>query len=181
VDTKSALRTAAIVVAVVATAFGYARLADEGGPALRPGTAAPDLRLPSLAGGEVDLAAYRGRVVLLNFWATWCPPCVAEMPSLERLHRALGPEGLAVVTVSADDDVAGLRDFVKRNGITLPVLLDPDGRVAGRAYGTTAYPETFVLDGSGILLQHYVGPARWDAPEALAHFRNLLHPRVASR
>jgi peroxiredoxin len=181
VDTRGVLRTTAIVAAVVATAFGYVHLADEKGYALRPGTAAPGFRLPSLAGGEVDLAALRGRVVLLNFWATWCPPCVAEMPSLERLHRALGPEGLAVVTVSADEDVAELRDFVERHGLTVPVLLDPDGREAGRAYRTMAYPETFVLDGSGILLQHYVGPARWDAPEALAHFRSLLHPRVASR
>jgi peroxiredoxin len=178
---RNALRTAAIVGAVVATAFGYVRLADEKGYALRPGTAAPGFRLPSLAGGEVDLAAYRGRVVLLNFWATWCPPCVAEMPSRERRHRALGPEGLAVVTVSADDDVAELRGFVKQHGLTLPVLLDPDGREAGRAYRTTGYPETFVLDGSGTLLQHYVGAARWDAPEALAHFRALLRSRVASR
>jgi cytochrome c biogenesis protein CcmG, thiol:disulfide interchange protein DsbE len=178
---KSALRTAAIVAAVVATGFGYARLAEEKGYALRPGTAAPGFRLPSLEGGEVDLAAYRGKVVLLNFWATWCPPCVAEMPSLERLHRDLGPEGLAVLTVSADDDIAELRGFVKRHGLTLPVLLDPDGRNAGRAYRTTGYPETFVLDRSGILLHHYVGAARWDTPEALAHFRELLRSPAAPR
>jgi cytochrome c biogenesis protein CcmG/thiol:disulfide interchange protein DsbE len=177
---RGALRTTAIVAAVVATAFGYVRLADEKGYALRPGTAAPGFRLPSLEGGHVDLAAFRGRVVLLNFWATWCAPCVAEMPSLERLHRALGPEGLAVVTVSADDDPAALRDFVKRYGLTMPVLLDPEGSEAGRAYRTTGYPETFVLDASGILLRHYVGPARWDSPEAIAHFRGLLAARVAS-
>jgi len=178
---KDAVRTAALVAVVVAVAFGYVHLAGNKGYALRPGAQAPDFRLPSLAGGEVDLASHRGKVVLLNFWATWCPPCVAEMPSLERLHRALGPEGLAVVTVSTDEDEEVLREFVAELGLTLPVLLDPGGRVAAGAYRTTGYPETFVLDRSGVLLRHHVGPAEWDTPEALANFRELIGPDLASR
>ena len=178
---KDAVRTAALVAVVVAVAFGYVHLAGNKGYALKPGAEAPRFRLPSLAGGEVDLASHRGKVVLLNFWATWCPPCVAEMPSLERLHRALGPEGLAVVTVSTDEDEEVLREFVAELKLTLPLLLDPGGRVAEGAYRTTGYPETFVLDRSGVLLRHHVGPAEWDTPEALAHFRGLLGPEVASR
>ncbi len=169
-----ALRTAGIVAAVVAAAFAYVHLAENKGYALKAGAEAPAFRLASLQGGEVDLASHRGKVVVLNFWATWCPPCVAEMPSLERLHRALSPEGLSVVTVSTDEDEAELRRFVTGRALTLPVLRDPGGRVAGDAYHTTGYPETFVLDRAGRVLQHVVGPAEWDSAERLAYFRGLL-------
>jgi cytochrome c biogenesis protein CcmG, thiol:disulfide interchange protein DsbE len=171
---KSSLRTLGILAVVVAAAFGYVHLAERKGYALQPGSEAPAFRLPALAGGDVDLASQRGKVVVLNFWATWCPPCVAEMPSLERLHRALLPEGLSVVTVSADEDEAELRRFVEERALTLPVLKDPGGRVAGGLYRTTGYPETFVLDRDGRLLEHVVGPAEWDAPERIAELRRRL-------
>jgi peroxiredoxin len=178
---KNALRTVGLVAVVVVLAFGYVHLSEQKGYALKKGSEAPGFRLPSLAGEEVDLASYRGKVVVLNFWATWCPPCVAEMPSLQRLHRALGPEGLAVVTVSTDEDEEALREFVTRHGLDLPVLLDPGGEVASSAYRTTGYPETFVLDRSGVLLSHTIGPAEWDAADALAHFRGLLESVPAAR
>jgi len=171
---KNALRTVAIVAVVVAAAFGYVYLAENKGYALKVGTEAPGFRLPSLAGGEVDLASQRGKVVVLNFWATWCPPCVAEMPSLERLYRALSPEGLSVITVSTDEDEAELRRFVSALALTLPVLRDPGGRVAAGEYRTTGYPETFVLDREGRILRHVVGPAEWDSAETLAEMRRLL-------
>jgi len=171
---RNALRWAGIVVVVTAAAFGYVYLAENKGYALKRGTEAPGFRLPSLAGGQVDLASQRGRVVVLNFWATWCPPCVAEMPSLERLYRTLSPEGLAVVTVSTDEDQAELRRFVSQHGLTLPVLVDPGGRVAGGEYHATGYPETFLLDRQGRILKHVVGPAEWDSPETLAELRKLM-------
>jgi len=171
---KNALRTVVIVAVVVAAAFGYVYLAENKGYALKVGTEAPGFRLPSLAGGEVDLASQRGKVVVLNLWATWCPPCVAEMPSLERLHRALSPEGLSVVTVSTDEDEASLREFVSQRALTIPVLMDPGGRVAAGKYRTTGYPETFLLDREGRILKHVVGPAEWDSPEMLAELRRLL-------
>lgn len=168
------LRTAAILAIAVALAFGYVHLGENKGFALQTGSETPSFRLASLAGDEVDLESYRGNVVVLNFWATWCPPCVAEMPSLERLHQALGPEGLAVVTIATDEDEDVLREFVEDYELTLPVLLDPGGRGAATDYRTNGYPETFVLDRNGVLLRHHVGPAEWDTPEALAHFRGLL-------
>jgi cytochrome c biogenesis protein CcmG/thiol:disulfide interchange protein DsbE len=171
---RNTLRTAGIVAVVVAAAFAYVHLAENKGYALKAGSEAPGFRLPSLAGGEVDLASQRGKVVVLNFWATWCPPCVAEMPSLERLHRALSPEGLSVVTVSTDEDEAALRRFVAERSLTLPVLKDPGGRLAAGQYRTTGYPETFVLDRNGRVLQHVVGPAEWDSAERLAYFRGVL-------
>jgi cytochrome c biogenesis protein CcmG, thiol:disulfide interchange protein DsbE len=171
---KSALRTVGIVAVVVAVAFGYVYMAGNKGYALKKGSEVPGLRLPALSGGEIDLASQRGKVVVLNFWATWCPPCVAEMPSLERLHRALGPEGLSVVTVSTDEDEAELQRFVSRLSLTLPVLKDPGGRAAASAYHTTGYPETFVLDREGRLLEHVVGPDEWDSAERIAGFRRRL-------
>ena len=171
---NNAVRTLAVVVVVVAVAFGYVRLAQNKGYALKKGVEAPAFSLPALDGRSVDLGSYRGKVVLLNFWATWCGPCVSEMPSLERLHRTLGPEGLAVVTVSTDEDEAALRQFVKQYDLTMPVLRDPGGRGPAARYHTTGYPETFVLDRAGVLLQHTVGPAEWDSPESMSYFRGLI-------
>jgi cytochrome c biogenesis protein CcmG, thiol:disulfide interchange protein DsbE len=171
---KGPLRTLAVVAALVLLAFGYVRMAENKGYALHKGQETPAFRLASLSGGQGDLASLRGKVVVLNFWATWCAPCVAEMPSLERLHRTLGPEGLAVLTVATDDDEADVRRFLAERGLTLPVLRDPGGRVAADSYRTTGYPETFILDRSGVLLEHVVGPAEWDSPEWRARFRGLL-------
>jgi peroxiredoxin len=171
---RNALGTVGIVALVVAAAFAYVHLAERKGHALQPGSEAPGFRLAALSGGELDLASQRGKIVVLNFWATWCPPCVAEMPSLERLHRVLSPEGLSVVTVSTDEDEAELQRFVSERALTLPVLRDPGGRVAAGEYRTTGYPETFVLDREGRLLEHVVGPAEWDSPEKLAGLRLRL-------
>lgn len=175
----SRLRTAALIAAVLLVAFGWSRLAERKGYALQRGSAAPPFRLAALGGGESGLDSLRGKVVVLNFWATWCPPCVAEMPSLERLHRALGPEGLAVVAIATDDDEGTVRRFVAERALTLPVLHDPGGRVAADLYRTTGYPETFLLDRSGVVLEHVVGPAEWDSPPWIARFRERLAPGAA--
>jgi peroxiredoxin len=176
-----ALRPLLVVTAVVLAAFGYVHLAENKGYALKKGTTAPPFRLPAVAGGEVDLQSLRGRVVVLNFWATWCPPCVEELPSLERLHRALGKEGLSVVSVSVDEDEGVLRRFVTEHKLTFPVLRDPGGRLAAGAYRTTGYPETFELDAEGIVREHIVGPSDWATPEVFEHFRKRLSPASAAR
>jgi peroxiredoxin len=170
---KERLRLALLLAAVIAVAFAYARLQEGKGYALQRGKTAPALRLPTLAGEFLDLQALRGKVVVLNFWATWCAPCVAEMPSLERLHRALKSEKVAVVSVSVDDEEAVLSAFVRERGLTFPVLRDPGGPVMKQVWRTTGVPETFVIDAAGVLLEHHVGPEEWDAPETLSHLRQL--------
>lgn len=143
------------------------------GPPLKPGEVAPDFQLPTIDGEPFVLATLRGRVVVLNFWATWCPPCVEEMPSLERLHRALAGEGLAVVGAAGDGKAADVQSFTRRLGLTFPQLHDEGSAVAHR-YRAYGYPTTVVVDRAGRVAAVYLGPAQWDTPDALAHFRELL-------
>ena len=170
---------AAVLLIVGGAAFGFISLQEKKGYGLRPGAAVPGFRLRTLGGGTTDLGALRGRVVLVNFWATWCPPCVAEMPSLERLHRTLGPEGLVILGVSEDEDEKAAADFVQRLGLSFPIPRDTGAHTAA-AYRTTGYPESFVVDRDGSLLRTFVGPAEWDTPEAIAYFRGLLPRRPAA-
>ncbi|HJS59772.1 MAG TPA: TlpA disulfide reductase family protein [Vicinamibacteria bacterium] len=171
---KVATKVAGLVAVAAALAWALVSLEGRKGYGLRKGDLAPPLRLPTLDGGVVDLASFRGKLVVLNFWATWCPPCVEEMPALEKLHRALSPEGLVVIGASVDEDEATLRAFVQKVGVTFATLRDPGGRGPTAAYRTTGFPETFVLDPQGVLLDRYIGPAEWATPEAIDHFRELL-------
>lgn len=139
----------------------------------RSGFPAPDFTLPDLEGRLHSLSSLRGSVVFLNLWATWCPPCRTEMPSMEELHRRLKDKGLVVLAVSEDTDVAAVAAFARELGLSFPVLLDPDGRLPPR-YGITGYPETFIIDREGNVLKHHVGPADWASPESLRYFTALL-------
>ena len=137
---------------------------------------APDFAVPDLAGRAVRLSGLRGKVVVLNLWATWCPPCVEEMPSLERLYAELGAD-LAVLAVSQDED--GKRvvvPFVERMHLSFPVLLDPERQVGDR-YGVSGYPETFVIDRNGLVVEHVIGPRDWATPGEIAALRALIAAR----
>lgn len=193
--TRKAL--AAVGGAVLALALwfpvtsGQERLAESGGaPAAPEGPFAQDFTFsdppvpaPSeafraLHGGEVTLADFRGKVVLVNFWATWCAPCVREMPSLERLHAALEGEDFAVLAISQDRGGAGVvAPFLARLDLQrLPVYLDPKGKL-GRAFALKGLPTSFVIDRRGRVVAGLVGPAEWDSAEALAFMRHYLEQR----
>jgi thiol-disulfide isomerase/thioredoxin len=122
-----------------------------------------------------SLADVQGKVVFVNFWATWCPPCRDEAPSLERLYQRLGPRGLEILAITIDE--AGDREPVERFrqelGLTLPILLDPD-RDAYRAYQATGVPETFVVSREGRLVERVVGPRDWEEPRYTALVERLL-------
>lgn len=117
-----------------------------------------------------DLA---GRVVVVNFWATWCPPCIEEMPALDRLHRKLHEEGLTVVAISEDDSISLPTDFIEKTPVSFPVVHDAGHRVAN-TWGTFRYPETYVVGRDGVVKRKVFGPADWDAPQAIEYFRGLL-------
>jgi cytochrome c biogenesis protein CcmG, thiol:disulfide interchange protein DsbE len=142
------------------------------------GSPAPDFRAATLdaaAARTKTLADYRGQVVLLNVWATWCGPCRVEMPSIEALHRAYAPQGLKVVAVSIDD--AGqeqtVRDFVRELGLTFEILHDPSGAIQ-KSYQTTGVPETFVLGPDGVIRKKLIGAADWNSPANRALIAQLL-------
>ena len=132
-----------------------------GGP-LRPGQVAPDFELADAAGKKWSLSSLRGKPVLLHFWASWCAPCVTEMPSVESLSRRLG-DRVTVLTVSVDESWDDVKRFFPR-GTNLTVLLDSGEQVIGR-FGTEKFPETFLIDSEG-RLQHLFHQVDWDRPEA---------------
>ena len=124
-----------------------------GAPALaQQGAAATDFTLASLAGTDISLADYAGNVVVVNFWATWCPPCRAEMPALNRFYEAHRDEGFVILAVNEQEDVGTVRPFIQANNFTFPVLLDMQGRVA-QQYSTRSFPTTFIIDRDG-MIQH---------------------------
>lgn len=139
---------------------------------------APQTPFADAAGRTLTLADFRGKVALVNFWATWCIPCVLEMPALDRLQSALGGEGLAVVALSQDrDGLEAARPFYDKLGLkALPIYLDPKG-AAARDLGVKALPETIVIDRQGREVGRLSGPAAWDSPEAVALLRHYLESR----
>jgi len=168
-------RGGAIAVAVLVAAIVFAALWATGPPPepIRPGQEAPGFELPRLAGGPpVRLADLRGKVVLLNFWATWCKPCEDEMPAMQRLHEALAGTDFELLAVSLDDDRAAVEAFQERLGLGFPILLDPAKKVSV-AYQTYRYPESYLIDREGRILARYVGPREWDAAVYLDRIRSL--------
>jgi len=140
-----------------------------------PGSEAPDFQAVNLAAGEtLTLADYRGQVVLLNIWATWCVPCEREMPSIQRLHETLGPKGLKVVAVSIDQaDSEVVLEWARERDLTFEILQDRKGSIE-RTYQTTGVPESFVIDRAGIIVKKEFGAREWDDPTVLALLARLL-------
>jgi len=174
---------------VAATALGLVLLAAAAGvraaPAgdpfaelslLRPSrpTTAQDFTVPSLASRPLRLADFKGKVVFLNFWATWCPPCKEEMPSMERLYRRYKSRGFTILAVSIDSGGAEpVAAFVKKLGLTFPIGLDPKFAVANQ-YAIRGLPATFLIDKAGTIAAVAVGPRDWDGTPARAVIETLL-------
>ena len=124
-----------------------------GAPALaQQGGTVTDFSIGSLAGGNIALSDYAGDVVIMNFWATWCPPCRAEMPGLNRFYEAHHDEGLVLLAINEEESVETVRPFIQANNFTFPVLLDLQGKVA-QQYSTRSFPTTFIIDREGVI-QH---------------------------
>jgi peroxiredoxin len=142
-------------------------------PGPQVGVPAPEFTLPDLEGKPHHLADLRGRVVVLNFWATWCPPCIDEMPSLQRLHQAFADRGVEVVAVSVDERFSDVGAFVRKFHLTFTVLHD-DGKKVSRKYQTFKYPETYILDREGRLKSKVIGPRDWASPTVIRDMVELL-------
>lgn len=138
---------------------------------------APALQAHDLAGKPRTLADYRGKAVLLNFWASWCPPCLQEMPSMERLRTKMAGRPLAIVAISSAEPLADVSDYLSRMPLGFDILLDSDGANT-RRWKVFAMPTTFLIDAKGQLRQVITGAIDWDTGEGLQAVEALLaHPR----
>jgi peroxiredoxin len=156
-----------VFAAIILAALVVSACAKKELPAIE-GNAAPDFTLKDLSGHPVQLSSLKGKVVLVNFWATWCPPCREEIPSMVKLNQAMQGKPFQMLAISVDEGGKdAVTSFFQKAGVTLPALLDTDGSVAKR-YGTTGVPETFVVDNKGVILKKVIGPMDWTAPEVIA-------------
>ena len=163
-------------VAFLAVALGGVAALQVAQRSPRTGYPAPDFALPDLAGTTHRLSDYRGKIVFVNLWATWCPPCREEMPGMQRLSQQLAGRDFVMLAIAEDEGgAAAVGPFVAQLGLTFPVLLDPDARLSPR-FGVTGYPETFILDRNGNVVNHIIGPAAWGSESMLKYFHALLEP-----
>ena len=134
---------------------------------------APDFSLKDAHGGSLSLSSLRGKVVLINFWATWCPPCKAEMPSMNRLYNEIRNRGFEVVAISTDNSLSTVKDFLARNRIDFPVLFDETKSVT-RQYHVFSMPTTFLIDRSGMIVEKFYGEEDWTDPVIRKKIERLL-------
>lgn len=168
-----------VALAIVTTAW----VARDRFTPLGPGSRAPDFTYPDLDGTPVSLSDLRGKVVLVNLWATWCPPCREEMPSMERLYRAMEGRPFEILAVSVDAqeggvDVAGreggnLRAFAEELELTFPILHDPSMRIQS-LYQATGFPESFVVGKDGVIYRKVFGSLEWDTPVMVEFIERLV-------
>ena len=135
--------------------------------------AAPDFELESLGGVKTSLRTFRGSVVFLNFWATWCPPCRAEMPAMQKLYDRFKPDGLIVLAVDLQEGKDKVGKFMKKYNLNFPVVLDVSGRVA-QEYGIRSIPTTYIVDREGYVLAGAFGGREWDSVESFEYFARIL-------
>ncbi len=140
---------------------------------------APNLNGPELSGGTVSLSAFRGKWVLLNFWATWCLPCRSEIPTLNRLNERMKGRPFVLLSVAMDYSTGKIRTFVRKIPVQYPIVLGRKGKIDERYFGM-GLPQTYLLDPRGVLIGKVTGPRNWDTPDALTLFRALSSSGLSS-
>ncbi len=167
------------IAAVLLLALGVVAAAQEQPPLTHGLTAvepypAPELVLEDMDDDAVDLASLRGNVVVINFWATWCPPCRREMPSLERMHQAIGAQGVSVLAVNVGEDFETVFGFLGAvdPSPTFPVLFDRDGDALQR-WGVRGLPTTYIVDPAGRVVARAIGGREFDHPELMQRLSAL--------
>ncbi len=167
-----------LVLGAVVTLREFSRMTRSSSPVsttVSTGKMASDFTLTDLNGQQISLASLRGKVVFLNFWATWCEPCRVEMPSMERLHKAFaGRPDFVMLAISQDaKGKEVVLPYIRKHGYDFEVLLDPDGKVA-QAYDVSGVPETFIIDRDGRIVAHHLGAFDWSRDDVREALRELL-------
>lgn len=171
---KRNLKTAVVIAFIAGLIFLFVRPDYRQGSASLAGTHEKDFAL-TLDGKPAHLSDLRGRVVVLNFWASWCQPCIEEAPSLDALQAWLAPRGGTVLGINAgvQDDPANYAKFLKDQKITFPTYFDSSAKIAA-SYGTRMYPETYIIDANGTLQRKIIGPQDWTNPLMTSYLSSLL-------
>jgi peroxiredoxin len=143
---------------------------NRGSQPTQVGRAAPDFTVQD-ADRKVTLHDFRGKIVVLNFWATWCPPCVEEMPSLVKMQAEL-KNRVVVLAVSVDDDERSYRSFLRKNNVDLLTVRDPQQK-SNELYGTFKFPETYIIDRNGVVQRKFIGPVDWTRPDVIKYLNTL--------
>ena len=181
---RKQLAIACVVLAIVAAiAYGATRYFRKELFPVELGTKAPDFTAFTLDSvpREKHLSDYRGQVLMINVWATWCLPCRVEMPSIEALNKSYAQKGLKIVAVSIDDPGtdAGIRAFIKQYGLSFEVLHNPKGAISD-LYDITGYPETFIVGKDGLIRKKLMSATDWNSPDARALMDRLLSEQSES-
>jgi len=135
------------------------------------GSAAPQFAVED-SDRRISLGDFKGKIVVLNFWATWCPPCVDEMPSLVRMQQLMRDKGVTVLAVSVDADGGSYHKFLKDHNVNLLTVRDPDQK-SNNLYGTFKFPETYIIDRNGVVRRKFIGPVDWNQPDILDYLSKL--------
>jgi cytochrome c biogenesis protein CcmG, thiol:disulfide interchange protein DsbE len=159
-----------ISFAVLLSLFGISGCYSRSRPA-RIGSAAPDFTVQDSA-RKVTLSQFKGQIVVLNFWATWCPPCVEEMPSLVQMQERMKDKGITVLAISVDVDDGAYKKFLQDHNVNLLAVRDPDQK-SNDLYGTFKFPETYIIDRNGIVRRKFIGAVDWTEPDVIEYLGKL--------
>ncbi len=137
------------------------------------GETAPEFAITTDAGRTITRSNFGGRLLVLNFWATWCPPCVEEIPSLNQFQQMFARDGVVVLGISVDQNQGAYRQFLNRANVAFATARDPEAKISAE-YGTFKYPETYIIDAQGKVVEKVIGQANWTDPAMTARVKSLL-------
>jgi peroxiredoxin len=159
---------AALLVALIAVAGGTLEQRI-----VVAGDKAPDFQIVADNGKTMTRSDFGGKLLVLNFWATWCPPCIQELPSLNAFQEQMRSKGVVVLGVSVDKNAATYQQFVKRSGISFVTARDPEANISS-SYGTFKYPETYIINSDGKVVAKFIGPENWMDDRVIQQVQSLL-------
>ena len=163
-----------LIVGSIATLFIYREASKTGKPGIiSVGQQAPDFTTKDETGKEVKLSDFRGKLVFLNFWATWCAPCIEEMPEMDTLNEKFKDRKFQMMAVSVDHNWEVVKDFYAKLNLDIPTYLDP-GQQVRNSYKVRGYPETFLIDRNGYVVKYIIGPQRWSDPKVMATIEKFI-------